>query len=282
MSPQITLYEFSESCWANVPKITIAEAGFKKGDIELVSINLGEGANFNPEYLKINPHATVPTLRVDGQTYTDSTTVVNQLLKLAPHPPTVHAHTSTSIIEEIHAAAHDPNATLLLARNDQDREEKAKGMVGAFLAGRQKALDKYASSAPAEFKEFLTKKQSENKQLLEFFKGNPDQTTRDEHYAQTDQLWKSVGIVLRGVVTQALKKNQGPYAAGDSPSEVDFHIITWLARTISNTGVEPGSPASVAMPKLREFTGGHSFDPVISKYWDAWIERDSFKSNSIH
>lgn len=46
------------------------------------------------------------------------------------------------------------------------------------------------------------------------------------------------------------------------------HIITWLSRTITNAGVEPNSPASVAIPKLAEYTGGHEFDPVISKYWE--------------
>lgn len=46
------------------------------------------------------------------------------------------------------------------------------------------------------------------------------------------------------------------------------HIITWLARMITNAGVEPGSPSSVAIPKLQQKTGGHNFDPVIGKYWE--------------
>jgi hypothetical protein len=46
------------------------------------------------------------------------------------------------------------------------------------------------------------------------------------------------------------------------------HIITWLARVISNTGVEPNSPASKAIPELVKWTGGHNFDPVIGKYWE--------------
>lgn len=32
-----------------------------------------QGKNFDPEYLKINPNGTVPTLIVDGKTFTDST-----------------------------------------------------------------------------------------------------------------------------------------------------------------------------------------------------------------
>jgi len=36
------LYEFVGSCWANVPKIALAETGWKKDDLEWVSINLAE------------------------------------------------------------------------------------------------------------------------------------------------------------------------------------------------------------------------------------------------
>jgi hypothetical protein len=36
------LYEFAGSCWSNVPKIAISEAGFKKEEIEIVDINLVE------------------------------------------------------------------------------------------------------------------------------------------------------------------------------------------------------------------------------------------------
>jgi len=46
------------------------------------------------------------------------------------------------------------------------------------------------------------------------------------------------------------------------------HLITWLARVASNAGVEPGSPASEALPVLQKWTGGHAFDPVIGKYWE--------------
>lgn len=100
--------------------------------------------------------------------------MTSELLKRAPHPPPATAGTSTSIIEEIHAAAHDPNATLLSSVSDEDRESKINGIPKGFLGGRQKALDEFAPNAPEEFKEFLTKKQQGNKQFYEFYTGNPD------------------------------------------------------------------------------------------------------------
>jgi len=280
------LYEFVGSCWANVPKLALSEAGYNKDDVEFIAINLVElrfqGKNFEPEYLKINPNGTVPTYISNGKTYTDSTTAVSAILREAPHPPRVSAHTSTSIIDEIHGEAHDPNASLLISISDEDRQNKINGVPKAFLSGRQKALDKLVENPPAEFKDFLTKKQAFNKSLLDFLTGEPDEATKNEIYSKGKELWKSSGIVIRGVITQALQKTEGPYAGGKEPSEVDFHIITWLSRVISNTGVEPGSPASKAIPVLQKWTGGHEIDPVVGKYWDAWIARDSFKDNGIH
>lgn len=279
---KLKIYEFSESCWANVPKLAVNEADFDESNVEWVSINLAQGANFEPSYLKVNKNGTVPTLEIDGKTFTDSTTVVSEILAKAPHPPRVSAHTSTSIIEEVHGEHHDPNATLLMAISDEDREAKINGIPKGFLSGRQKALDRITPSAPAEFKEFLEKKQKDNKQLLEFYTGNPDDATKQAHYAATKEMWRSAGIVIRGVLTQALQKNGGPFAGGDKPGEADFHIITWLTRMATNAGVEPGSAADVAIPKLQEYTGGHTIDPAVSKYWDAWRERESFKKINLH
>lgn len=45
--------------------------------------------------------------------------------------------------------------------------------------------------------------------------------TRQDHYASTRQMWDSAGIVIRGVLTQALNKNKGPYADGEKPGEDD-------------------------------------------------------------
>nr|XP_019010793.1 uncharacterized protein I206_04096 [Kwoniella pini CBS 10737]OCF49574.1 hypothetical protein I206_04096 [Kwoniella pini CBS 10737] len=269
-SDKLTLYEFVGSCWANAPKIALSENGFEKGkNVEWVSINLAEGKNFEPEYLKINPAGTVPTLiNSKGEKFQDSISSIKEILKISPHPPKVDAHTSTSIIEEIHASSHDPNSTLLFSLNDKDRESKINGLPKGFLQGRQNSLNKLAENPPEEFKEFLLKKKADNQQLLDFYITEPDEATKQAHYSQGKNLWTAVGIALRGVVTQALQKNGGPFAGGSEPSEVDYHIITWLSRTITNTGVEPSSPSNIVIPKLKEYTGGHNLDPVIGKYWE--------------
>ncbi|OXM82025.1 hypothetical protein C364_00132 [Cryptococcus neoformans Bt63] len=281
---KIQLYQFEGSVWSNAPKLALEEGGLKKDkDVRWITINLPEGENFEPNYLKINPSGTVPTLVVGNDTFTDSISAVAEIIKIAPQRPKGKVSPGASIIEEIHSAAIDPNATLLIATDDEDRKTKINGIPKGFLAGRQKTLDKLAANPPEEFKEFLTKKQADNKQLLEFFIAEPDEQTRKAHYAQGQQLWNSVGDALRGFITEALtKNNQGPYVGGSEPSEVDFHLITWLARTITNTGVEPGTNVDQAIKKLQAKTGGGAFDDSIKLYWETWSARESFKTLGIH
>lgn len=56
------LYSFGGSAWAQVPRLAIVEGGYADDAIEIKDVNLAEGANFNPDYLKINPRGTVPAL----------------------------------------------------------------------------------------------------------------------------------------------------------------------------------------------------------------------------
>ena len=54
-SPSIEIYEFGESCWANVPKIAIAETGIPKEDVEWVSVVLAEvGLQFQGDQLVVD------------------------------------------------------------------------------------------------------------------------------------------------------------------------------------------------------------------------------------
>ena len=39
-------------------------------------------------------------------------------------------------------------------------------------------------------------------------------------------MWESAGIVIRGVLTQALTKTSGPFAAGEKPGEADCKYLS--------------------------------------------------------
>nr|ODN82617.1 hypothetical protein L203_05426 [Cryptococcus depauperatus CBS 7841] len=284
---RIQLYNFPGSVWANAPKLALEEGGLKKDkDVEYISINLAEGENFEPHYLRINPAGTVPTLIVGKNS------AVAEIVKIAPNHPKGKVSFGSFIIEEIHSASIDPNATFLFATDDDDRREKARGLPKAFLIERQKTLNRQIvltriirliERPDPKFADFLKKKQADNKQLLEFYIAEPDEHIRKAHYAQTKQFWDSVGKALRGFVTDTLTKDHGgPFVGGTEPSEVDFHLIAWLARTITNAGVEPGANPDEAIKRLQLKTGGGAFDDSIKTYWECWNGRSSFKIADVH
>jgi glutathione S-transferase len=60
---------FAPGACAIVPYILLKEAG---ADFDTHNVNLGKGANFSPEYLKINPKGKVPALIADGRVITEN------------------------------------------------------------------------------------------------------------------------------------------------------------------------------------------------------------------
>ncbi|BEI82183.1 hypothetical protein CcaverHIS002_0300510 [Cutaneotrichosporon cavernicola] len=278
------LYDFFASAWCQVPKLAIEELGLQN-DVETKVVNLLEGQNFEPSYLKINAHGTIPSLQVDGKTYDDSTSCTRKLIEMAPNAPKKDTHTDhelEKLIRAVHSDHHDPNVLLLLAVNDDDRAEKAKGLPAAFLGGRQKTLDKLATEG-GEFADFILAKQKFNGTLLSFYTGNPDEATRQKIYADANGQWKSAGEFIRGEVTHILRKTPGSYLGGAStPGEADYHLITWLARIITDAGGAAGSVSGEAFAALQKRIGPEPIDPVVAGYWDGWTQRPSFKKLGVH
>ena len=56
----------------------------KKLPFDEVKLNLLEGDQLRPEYLKLNPNGVVPTLDHDGAIVIDSTVIIEYLDEIAP------------------------------------------------------------------------------------------------------------------------------------------------------------------------------------------------------
>jgi len=67
---------YSPGACSLVPHIALEESGAKFTPRRIV---LAEGAHRTAEYLKINPHARVPVLDVDGQIITENVAILNYL-----------------------------------------------------------------------------------------------------------------------------------------------------------------------------------------------------------
>lgn len=78
------LYHTGLSTCSQKVRLALAEKGLRF-DEQL--INLQNGDQFNPEYLKLNPHAVVPTLEDGGRIYTESTLINEYLDDAYPQVP---------------------------------------------------------------------------------------------------------------------------------------------------------------------------------------------------
>lgn len=79
------LYHSVESTCAQKVRIVLAEKGIPWNEIRL---NLRKGEQFDPEYLKLNPKAVVPTLTHDNQVIRESS-IINEYLEDSFPEPTL-------------------------------------------------------------------------------------------------------------------------------------------------------------------------------------------------
>ena len=79
----IFLYHYNNSVCSQKVRMTLFEKGLEWEGRE---IDLFKGGQFDPEYLKLNPKAVVPTLDHDGNVVIDSSVIIEYLDEIVPEP----------------------------------------------------------------------------------------------------------------------------------------------------------------------------------------------------
>lgn len=106
----LTLYRDHNAVCCHKVELVLAE---KELDFETVTVPLFRGAQYDPDYLRINPRGVVPTLVHDGETIVESTVICEYLdesfpaLPLMPGDPAGRAlvrQLTKLVDEEIHGA----------------------------------------------------------------------------------------------------------------------------------------------------------------------------------
>ncbi|KAI0724477.1 hypothetical protein C8T65DRAFT_626617 [Cerioporus squamosus] len=269
-------YTFGMSIWAAAAELAIAELGYPEDAIETKVVNLAEGANFDPEFVKINPHATLPTLVADGKAYTNTKDVISYLVAHAPKKVTK----GTAFIDKVHEDKLDPNAPMLLARNEDELKAHASGFPLTFLQNRQDSLEKHSVlPEAAQFKEFYEGKMAGNGGFLAIYKGEVPEEAKQQFFKQSNAHWQNlVSFILEELPA---KLPESGFLGGETPGEDDFHLAAWLARIAFFAGAKPEKDGYKALEKETK-------QPVPAKvaaYWTAWAERPSFKKvyeNDLH
>ncbi|KAF5368603.1 hypothetical protein D9758_002397 [Tetrapyrgos nigripes] len=262
------LYTFPGSVWAAVPELLIADL-YPEGSIETKVINLVNGENFEPSFIKLNPNATLPTLEADGKAYTSTADVTSYLIKNAP----VSVKAGTEFIRIIHEDSLDPNFAFFLATDEVTLQAKATSLPGLFLSGRQTALERHVSTPEgAPHKQFYEEKIKSNGSLLAIYQGKVSEAGKQAFFQGSQGHLERIEAFIQKDLPGYLPES-AQFLGGERPGQDDFHLAAWLTRIFAALGATGPENGLKAMEKAF----GKPVPDKVAKYWDAWNQRPSWK-----
>jgi len=269
------LYGFGPSVWATAPAIALVALGYTADDIDEKQVNLAEGENFHPEFLKINSHGTLPTLvEPNGHTIHGTTkSVIEYLIKHAPKADLAGKPSGTDLIHKLHSEAVDPNFAFLSFRNDAELEAKAKSFAAVFTAQRQATLEKLAPTSPPQFAEFYKHKIAQNGYINNIFNGTATEG-KVIVFKKAVALWAGIKDFVLNSLPGYLPEEEGKFIGGDAPGEDDFHLIAWLGRIALVNGGKPDASGVDAIGNALE---GAAVPPKVKAYWVTWTKTQAFQ-----
>lgn len=155
----LILYDGTTSVCAIKVRLVLAEKGI---GFESRTLDLRKGDQFDPEYLKLNPGAVVPTLLDGGEIIRESSVIMQYLEDIAPAPPLLPespadrarmriwlkriddpVHPSTGILT--HATAFRAS---FLAKSPEEQKAHFAKMPDAGRRARQEAVYRDGLAAP--------------------------------------------------------------------------------------------------------------------------------------
>ncbi|TCD63994.1 hypothetical protein EIP91_004696 [Steccherinum ochraceum] len=262
-------YTFGLSIWSAVPELAIVELGYQSDAFEEKVINLVEGENFNPSFLKINPNATLPTLVADGKSYTNTADVTRYLID---HAPKKVALGKPALITRVHEDSIDPNFPLFAARDEETRKANASGFAFTFANNRQNALLKYSKTPEAApFKAFYDDKIKGNGGILAIYAGQASEDVKQGFFKTSQQHFKNIANFILKELPGYLPDSG--FIDGEVPGEDDFHVGAWLARIALVSGGTQDKDGYKALEKEL----GEPVPAKVAAYWAAWSERPGWK-----
>ena len=233
--------------------------------------------NLDPEYLKINPNGTVPSLVIPSQgkpltdtrailQYLDQSRLSNDLPTLTPLDPETKAAADT-LIELVHSDDLNTELIWLRARN---KKELDASPFASYLSTRQKVLEKNRSAYPDH--PFYSPKAEENSALHHIY------TTASS--AELEAFFESTQIAYRNFVLGMEKLESSirlPYAAGDNATLADLHIVPWLSHSQFGVGTTDSRDLDTLEVHLQKSVPGFKIGPRTREWWRTFGKRDSFK-----
>ena len=144
-------------------RIFLAE---KNLDIEVIQVNTAEGEHLKEDFLKLNPWATVPVLKLDdGTCISEAIACCRYLEENYPNPPLMGVDPSEKAIISMWEHRMEWDGFLPVAeflRNTVERF-KNRGLTGTLNFNQIPALAERGQKRIAHFHDFLDKRLAESK-----------------------------------------------------------------------------------------------------------------------
>lgn len=120
---------------------------------------------------------------------------------------------SDELIALVHSeTAPDGNFLLLSARDESELRQKAGGLPGAFLKGRQDALDRYAKEGDSNaLKAFYADRTKENGTLLAIYQGQAEAGVKQAFFEKSKDAWQSLPKTLQKLA-DSINAHRGSFA----------------------------------------------------------------------
>jgi glutathione S-transferase len=236
------------------------------------------GENFHPEYVKINPNGTVPSLTSASlaQPLVDTTEILEYMnkrqtgTKLVPDDPATQEKMQ-KIIDLVHSDQVGTNLILLQARNKEEMEKKQASMWKAFLGARQEKLEKYIQQAP-EFNDYYAHRIEMNGAVHKLY-NIPVGKEHEPFFEQSDSMFRdfAAGVEQLGELIVL------PYAAGDKITLADLHVVPWFSHALWGAGGVEVNDFEPLEKLLQVSVPGFTIPPKIKEWWATMGKRESFK-----
>jgi len=305
--PVAVLYGYSGSCWHSVPRLTLIEKGYSADDCIIKEVDLLQGANFSPEFLKINTKGTVPTLvvpqlaSVNDNVSTKYTAITDSIAicefldtqrtsdsrgdapaRSLSSPSIAEKTVSDEIIALVHSPQADPNFLFLSARTEAELSAKAKDVPGQFIKGRKKALETHLENPDltGRMENFLKEKLTAMTGMLYVFE-NPSSKEAADFLAKGQQHWLTVSETLLKLSNKLPKEDRSGFV-----TLADLHVGAWFARILACTGAKDLKDVEGGFKALYKAFGRKEDELLALKnWWTAMVTRKSLQevyANGLH
>jgi len=159
----VILYDVKTAPSARRVRIFLAE---KNLDVEVIQVNTAEGEHLKEDFLKLNPWATVPVLKLDdGTCISEAIACCRYLEENYPSPPLMGVDPSEKAIISMWEHRMEWDGFLSVAeflRNSVERL-KNRGLTGTLNFNQIPALAERGKKRIAHFHNFLDKRLAESK-----------------------------------------------------------------------------------------------------------------------